>query len=87
VPKTTHHVTTDQWSRIGSQRRLPVMPAHVQKVALLLALIGFLPFAIAGNIPAAIMSASIWIGVVYFGFLLAYGAREVIRRVSRPPDH
>ena len=63
------------------------MPDRLQKVALALAFIGFLPFAIAGNVPAAIMSASIWIGIVYFGFLLTHGVREVIRRVSRPPDN
>jgi xanthine/uracil permease len=62
------------------------MPERVQKVALVLAFIGFLPFAIAGNIPAAIMSASICVAIVYFGFLLAYGIREVIRRDTRPPD-
>lgn len=63
------------------------MPDLVQKMALVLAFIGFLPFAIAGNIPAAIMGASICIAIVYFAFLLAYGVREVVRRLSRPPDN
>ena len=63
------------------------MPDRVQKIAVVLAFLGFIPFAIAGNLPAAIMSASIWIGIVYFGFLVAHGVREVIRRVPRPPDN
>ena len=81
-------MATDLWSRPSDHERkpLPVMPDRVQKMALVLAFIGFVPFTIAGNIPAAIMSASIGIAIVYFGFLLAYGVREAIRRGSRPPD-
>ena len=81
-------MTTDHWSQASGHERkpLPVMPDRVQKMALILAFIGFLLFAIAGNLPAAIMSASICIAVVYFCFLLLYGVREVIRRDTRPPD-
>lgn len=89
MPKITDPMVTDHGTRNANQGRttlLPSMPDRVQKIAIAMAVLGFLSFAIAGNVAAAVMNAAIWVGIVYLVFLLAYGVRRVIRHGSRPPD-